>query len=300
MSLNLSDLREHLQASATTLCFAWIIARKDGVKLGFTDHDQPLLVEGVLCEPKTGFNASAIESAAGLAGDTSDVEGVLSSDQISADDIAVNRYDGAIIYHYIVNWNAPDQNGLLRKHYIGEITLADNQYKVELRSYSALLDTPRGRYFRKHCDANLGDEKCGIDMNINARSAVGLIVSSASNSNQTIVVHADGAFSDEHFANGHALWQSGKMSGQSAAIARSKATSSDGDVVISLVHDLPFFPQLGDRVRLLVGCDKSFSTCKSKFNNGQAFRGFPHMPGNEKALTYSDGKTTYDGAPLVS
>jgi uncharacterized phage protein (TIGR02218 family) len=29
------------------------------------------------------------------------------------------------------------------------------------------------------------------------------------------------------------------------------------------------------------GCDKSFSTCRTKFGNGINFRGFPHIPGND-------------------
>jgi uncharacterized phage protein (TIGR02218 family) len=37
----------------------------------------------------------------------------------------------------------------------------------------------------------------------------------------------------------------------------------------------------GDQVLVTAGCDRQFSTCRSKFNNAVNFRGFPHMPGND-------------------
>ena len=37
----------------------------------------------------------------------------------------------------------------------------------------------------------------------------------------------------------------------------------------------------GDQVQVTAGCDKSFVICRGKFANGENFRGFPHMPGND-------------------
>ena len=44
MKLISSELRSHLDGEVTTLCRCWVIERTDGVKLGFTDHDETLLV----------------------------------------------------------------------------------------------------------------------------------------------------------------------------------------------------------------------------------------------------------------
>ena len=57
--------------------------------------------------------------------------------------------------------------------------------------------------------------------------------------------------------------------------------------------------EVGDTFQLLPGCDKSFEQCKAKFDNSANFRGFPHLPGNDAAYNYADGKGNFDGGPLV-
>ena len=57
--------------------------------------------------------------------------------------------------------------------------------------------------------------------------------------------------------------------------------------------------KVGDQFSLLPGCDKSFAQCKAKFANSANFRGFPHLPGNDAAYSYADGKGNFDGKPLV-
>ncbi|RMD49133.1 MAG: DUF2163 domain-containing protein, partial [Alphaproteobacteria bacterium] len=55
--------------AATRLARAWILRRGDGLELGFTDHDRPVVVAGVSCAPTSGFDAHALENRLGLAVD---------------------------------------------------------------------------------------------------------------------------------------------------------------------------------------------------------------------------------------
>lgn len=55
----------------------------------------------------------------------------------------------------------------------------------------------------------------------------------------------------------------------------------------------------GDLFAVTAGCDKRFATCVEKFANGINFRGFPHMPGNDFALSYARAGAGNDGAPVV-
>ena len=76
--------------------------------LGFTDHDRPLTVDGDDCSSRRpGFSASEARDTLGLAVDTVDVEGALSSDAISEADIAAGLYDGATVETLLVNWREP-------------------------------------------------------------------------------------------------------------------------------------------------------------------------------------------------
>ena len=49
------ELAKRIESGAACLCHVWILTRKDGVKLGFTDHDQELTVSGVPCRAARGW-----------------------------------------------------------------------------------------------------------------------------------------------------------------------------------------------------------------------------------------------------
>jgi uncharacterized phage protein (TIGR02218 family) len=39
---------------------------------------------------------------------------------------------------------------------------------------------------------------------------------------------------------------------------------------------------VGDTADVIAGCDKSLATCRDTFDNVGNFRGFPHVPGNDR------------------
>ena len=88
-------LQEALDGGATTLARCWLVTRRDGVALGFTDHDRALSIDGQTFEPESGFTASAIEVSTGLSVDTHSVSGALRSSQITEADIQKGLYDAA-------------------------------------------------------------------------------------------------------------------------------------------------------------------------------------------------------------
>ncbi len=49
--------------------------------------------------------------------------------------------------------------------------------------------------------------------------------------------------------------------------------------------------QAGDAFTIRPGCDKSFATCRAKFDNAVNFRGFPHVPGTDQVLSYPDAQS---------
>lgn len=289
-------LRDHLAGEITTVCFCWIVRRPDGVVLGFTDHDRALTVDGVVCEPATGFVAGAIESGLGFAGDTAEVTGALSSEAISEADIEAGKYDGASVEQWLVNWSTPDQAGLLKRHVVGEIRRVDGAFRVELRSLSAQFDQRRGRYFLRRCDADLGDARCGFDTGASGFSAAGVVVSVGGG---RLTVSGLAGYDDGWFALGRLDWTSGARAGTAATVAAMRAGATSGQQDLSLFEPDMAGIAPGDAFTVHAGCDKRFETCRAKFSNGLNFRGFPHIPGNDVALNYADGEGDFDGSPLV-
>jgi uncharacterized phage protein (TIGR02218 family) len=280
MSTYPAALTAHLAGNLTTLCTCWRLTRLDGVVAGFTDHDQGLVVEGVSYEPDSGFSASEARARLGLATDSVDVEGALSSDTIREGDIAAGRYDGAKVETFLVNWRDPSQLALLRTATIGKITRSDQRFAAELESLAHALDEPRGRYIRRTCDAELGDQRCGFATSQSGFHGSGTVLSVAAPG--MISVSGLSGFGIGWFSHGLLAWQSGANAGRSERIRDHR--NSGSETALALWHDSGAVPQAGDSFIVVAGCDKAFATCRAKFANTLNFRGFPHLPGNMPAM----------------
>jgi uncharacterized phage protein (TIGR02218 family) len=286
------DLKAHLAGDATTLCHCWRVTRRDRTVLGFTDHDHDLAFDGTTFLAASGFAASDWEAISGLAAPSGDVAGALSSEVISEKDIAAGRYDGAGVEQFLVNWSEPSQHIRLKVMEIGEITRSDGEFRAELRSVAYKLGQTRGRIYSRRCDADFGDARCG--KNINDFKAAGTIASAPDTSRVT--VEGLGSLASGYFRYGVLTFTSGVNDGVSADIE--SHVKADGTVTLVFWLPLPAKPMVGDAFTIVAGCDKSFDTCKAKFDNVDNFRGFPHMPGQDFAYSYADGETEHDGGPL--
>jgi len=162
MSISALDL--HLQTGATTVARAWSITRLDGLQLGFTDHDLPLVFDGLSFLPETGMTARALTQSSGLAVDNSEALGVLSDARISEADINAGLYDGAEVTTWLVNWQDVAARKILFKGHLGEIRRSGIGFEAELRGLTEALNQPQGRVFQSQCAAVLGHAACGVDL----------------------------------------------------------------------------------------------------------------------------------------
>jgi uncharacterized phage protein (TIGR02218 family) len=287
-------LKAHLDGDATTVCHAWRVTRRDGVVLGFTEHDRDLTFAGTAFLAASGFSASGTEEEAGLPASTSEVTGGFSNVAISETDLQRGRYDGARVEVFLVNWAAPAQHLLLRVQEIGEVGSDSGQFRAELRSFAHRLNQPQGRLYNRRCDATLGDGRCGITLSQGQFRRDGVVA--AVTDATRIVLSGLSSFPDGFFRYGTASFLDGVKTGERLDV---EAHSSAGpSVEVTLWLPMGRAPEVGDRVRLTAGCDKAFSTCRAKFSNQRNFRGFPHMPGADFAYTYADGESLNDGSAL--
>lgn len=289
------SLAVHVEGTVTTLAFCWTVRRTDGVTLGFTDHDVPLMLDGVTHDPQTGFNASVAEAELGLQTATMDLDGALRSDRISADDLKAGKYDRARVETWLVDWSNPVSRVLLRVAKIGRIEISGNAFKVELQSLAEAMDRRRGRLVRRRCDAELGDARCGKDVSGAAFRGTGTVVVASAAGDFT--ASGLGAFAAQWFEQGRIEWLTGANAGQTGQIAVHELTDAGTRLAVWLPLPKPVLA--GDTFAVTAGCDKLFATCKAKFANGLNFQGFPHLPGNDAVYTYVNGDGIFDGAPLV-
>jgi uncharacterized phage protein (TIGR02218 family) len=288
-------LAEHLEGGATTVCHCWRLTRRDGTTKGFTDHDRPLTVDGTSFQPLTGFSATEARDTLGLAVDTVDIEGALSSDEIDEADIQAGRYDDATVETLLVNWAEPQQFARLRVATIGTITRRDGAFVAELKSRMHRLDQVNGRVVTRLCNAELGDGRCRFDLDQPAFSAAGSVLSVTTP--EILRVSGLNGFQPGWFALGWIEWTSGAITGARSFVE--VHTKVAGTVELALRPAEGPSAEVGDGFVISAGCDKAFATCKAKFSNALNFQGFPHLPGNDAAYGHVVDGAIFDGAPLV-
>jgi uncharacterized phage protein (TIGR02218 family) len=274
-----AGLAAHLASGTTTLCRCWRLARTDGVVLGFTDHDREVVFGGVAYSAMTGVSSSGDVTKAGLGVGGLEIAGALSSAGLEAGDLEDGVWDGAAVELYLVNWRVPVERVLLRRGKLGEVTREDGAFSAEVRGPMQALETVRGRVYTKACDADLGDGRCRVALAALTRTAT---VVAVAGSRVTVSGIAD--LAPGWLADGIATVTSGAATGQRRGIAVHSAAGASTLVVLRGA-----VPELvaGATLSLSPGCDKRWETCGGKFVNTLNFQGFPHLPGNDKALGYA-------------
>ncbi len=276
-------LQAHLDSGTTTLCHCWRVVPALGAVLGFTDHDRDLSFDSVTYEAQAGFSASEIESSLGLSVDNLEAAGALSSERLNEERLRAGDFDNAAVEIWLVNWQDVSQRLLLRKGNLGEVTHGSLGFTAELRGLAHELNQTHGRIYQFGCDAVLGDQRCGVDLDDPGFSTAAVVLS-VEDTRRLVVSGADD-FTESWFARGTALFTSGANAGRGAEIKFHRI--GNGAVMIELWQPAAFAVTAGDALTLRAGCDKQFTTCRGKFANALNFRGFPHVPGDDFVLSYA-------------
>lgn len=159
------EMATRIESGAATLCHCWILRRADGAVLGFTDHDRDLVVGEIACRAASGWTAGVSDSAVGLAAGSASVAGGLDDDGITEADIEAGRFDRASVELWRVDWARPDLGVRLWTARLTRLRREGDGFTAELEGPLAALDRVAGRTYGRECDAVLGDERCGVDLN---------------------------------------------------------------------------------------------------------------------------------------
>lgn len=292
-----STLQAKLDSGVTTLCRCWRIVRRDGVVLGFTDHDEDVTLDGLTCRAGAGFAGTEATASLGLAVSGAEISGALADDSLTEADLVAGRYDAAAIEIHLLDWSEPSLHVLIAKGVLGEVRREGQAFAAELRSLADRLNEEAGRRFTATCSADLGDARCQIDLSNAAFRGNGTV--SALNGTSSFQAFSLGDFADGWFTGGRLVWQSGANAGLAMEVKRH--THGGTFVALDLWQAMPEPIAVGDAFVVTAGCNKRFETCRDRFNNIVNFRGFPHIPGNDFVTRYAvSGEPGNDGGSLQS
>ena len=286
---------QSMQGGAMTLSRCWRIYRRDEQVIAFTDHDCDLSYSGITHRAIQGLESTAHESLLGFSTVGSEASGILKAPGLIEVDIINGLYDGARVEVDLVDWQDPRSHIRLETGLIGEITRSGSSFTTEIRSLTSVLDEERGRLFRPSCSAELGDGLCKVDLDDSRYNFETTVT--ASDGYRSLSLNS--SFDAEKYNGGTIKFLSGNNAGDQAEI-RIQQRLSVG-VTFILWRPTPGRIFSNDRVKLIAGCNKEFSTCRAVFNNVKNFRGFPHMPGNDFIISVAaDGSSGMDGGSLFN
>ncbi|MFC3526809.1 DUF2163 domain-containing protein [Paracoccus mangrovi] len=265
-----------------TIARAWAVTRRDGMVLGFTDHDRGLSFEGIEFRPDAGLSARAVVQGSGLSVDNTEAAGALSDSAITEIDLMAGRWDAADVRLWDVDWNDPGNRRLIFRGQLGEVTRSGAAFRAELRGLSEPLNRAQGRVYHPRCSAELGDGQCKFDLTRAGYSAEGRILSHEGG--QRMILSGVAGHDARWFERGQMIVISGAAEGLTALV-KNDLLLPGGRREVELWAGFGIAPAIGDRVRLIAGCDKRGETCRLKFLNYLNFRGFPHLPSEDWLLT---------------
>ncbi|MCX7888571.1 MAG: DUF2163 domain-containing protein [Rhodobacteraceae bacterium] len=275
-----------------TVARAVALTREDGVTLGFTDHDAPLVFEGITFRPESGADLAPFAATTGLAPDLGELAGALRSDALTEADLAAGRWGGAEVRVWLVNWADTGQRSLVFRGRIGEVRRAGQGFAAELRGLGDILNRPTGRVFQRDCSAVLGDARCGIDLDMPQHWREGTVIQQEEGRVFVLGDVPDPA--ERWFERGVMKLLDGPGAGLSASVKGDRFVAGGGRR-IELWEPVAAVVPPGARVRLVAGCDRRAGTCRAKFGNLANFRGFPDIPGEDWLIAYPVPGSRMDG-----
>lgn len=262
-----------LEGPVSSLALCWRIERADGAGLALTSHDAELTIGGRAHEAAPGMRPAAIQHAAGLEPNGSEVAGAITSAAISEVDLVLGRWDNARVMLSAVDWEQPGLDELqLLQGELGELRFEGQEFRADLRGAAARLEAAICPETSPECRAELGDKRCSVDL---AGRRLQAIIEATEDS-EILLDQPVG----EDFLWGRTRFLSGASCGLVSVLVRIDANRI-------LLRDPMRTPiAAGDRIELRHGCDKSFATCATRFGNAANFRGEPHLPGDDLLTRY--------------
>lgn len=261
---------EELETVATW----WRIFRKDGVTIGFTSHDRDMFFDDIRHLAAPGMVPSAIRFSADLEPDSAEMSGGLSHAAVTAEDLALGRFDGARIEMGLVDWQTLERETIFTGQ-IGTVDEDGGSFSAELLSEKSRLDldtiprtspTCRARFCGPGC--NLPATRFTLETTVKATSHDGARLSV-----QTEIDNAD-------FLDGELR----VISGSATGLVHEITAIANGMLVVSPA--LAGTVTAGTRIELREGCDHRWTTCRHRFGNAVNFRGEPFLPGNDLLARY--------------
>jgi len=287
-----NEMQTHLESEVTTLAMCWKITRVDTEEFFFTNHDVDIPYLGDTYQAPLGMLPTTLEQSEQLNVDNMEAVTFFETGHIIPEDIEAGLFDYATMDVFLLNYEDTTMGTIILAEgwKLGQVELRDNAFTAEMRSKSQHLQQNVCEMYSASCRAQLGDARCGIDIDDSAgtywiESAVTSVVDSKKKFIDTDTIESGG---DDVYRFGKLTWLDAPSSATSAhANAGYEMEIKSWNAVtglFTLFLPMPFDIESGDNYHLTQGCDKKLETCRDTYDNVDNFRGEPYVPGMDKMM----------------
>jgi len=268
-------LQTDLDSGVVPLATCVKLTLTDTTVIGFTDWPEDLLVSAVTYKSIGGYTPSSVKSTSELNVDNVEIVGYFEANGVTLADVRAGILDGATFEKFKVN-PRDTSKGVINLRYgtLGRASSGDLEYSFEGRGLFQRLQQPVGKVVTSTCRAELFDTQCGVNPATFTVTSTITGVTSRAKFQDTTRTEAD-----DWFNNGVITFTSGNNNGISREVK--DYTLSSGEVETFL--PFPYDVAASDGYSMVAGCDKSKSTCISKFSNITRRRAEDFVPGSDKA-----------------
>lgn len=249
-------LAAHYPLRATTLCYVLKITRSiDNVSVGYTTLDDDITIAAFVYQ--RGLQISNIQTQSGLAVGNLDVN-IFPDDNFSAADLIAGKWNGAVWVLGIANWKDLAEIDVVKTGKTGEAEINEQgTWKLEMRGLTQALQQPIGEYTQKTCKAELGDERCLVDLTPWTHDHVVTSVGS-----QHTLTASAAAEALDYYTEGSIKF----LTGPNAPYRFKVKFFAAGSFTLQVAT--PFVVGVGDTFTAVAGCQKRWDLdCRDKFDN---------------------------------
>lgn len=253
------------------------ITRSDATVYSYTDHDLPLTVGGITYNPAPGLQRLRLEAT---------VDNKVSNQQFNAgwldfddQDLKSGLFDNAEIEVQKCAWDELSEGTITTFFgHLGIIQWTEDGFKADVHSITRELGRNYGITTTASCRHRLFDQiaagKCGACTIIKASNTFTGSITSIVKNNIRFQVTGTFPTTQDYVAFGELTFTSGLNNGLTFEVSKHDIGAfSEIELMLQTFANV----QVGDTFNVTSGCDKSFSTCINKYNNGLNYGGMPHI-----------------------
>jgi len=264
-----------------SLCHCITVKRQDSVTIRITDHDRTLTVDGDSFQPILLGAMSADRREAALRAGNQEVRGVIDGSVITIPDLEANRYRGAEVSIWIVDWRFPWMLYAKHRKWIRSVVRDGSTFVGTIEGRTQGLTRPTGGRFggtwSPTCVYELGDpDTCKVNLTPFTKASVTVDTVTDDRRVLTFTAASWGAtsYANDFFRDGSIEWLTGDNAGNVSAIVGYVDSTRECSLLFPTAKPI----QAGDTAKVTAGCDGLRTTCKDKFNNVLNHGGDPYAP----------------------